>query len=107
MEEEVPITKLLSILELDSVNTSEILYRRIVNDVLTLTPNIKNNFIALCTDNGSNMISSRGIEVNLLGEGIANKFVKETPTMIHVRDKCHVYNLIVENTLDSFPLYII
>ena len=71
---------------------------------MVVDPRLKSNFIA---DNGSNMISSRGESIDPNGAGVVNRLVKDNPNLIFVRDLCHLYNLIIEEAMETMPLYIV
>jgi len=61
----------------------------------------------MSTDNGTNMISNKELKVDPTGKGVVNRIFKENPSLVFIRDMCHVYNLIVEKALEEFPYYII
>jgi len=99
-QEQKPATKLITIVELEDLTTGEELYKRINASVFRNDPLIKQNLIGLCTDNASNMLSSKDA-------GVSNRLMVDISHLVHVRDLCHCYNLIVEDALKVFPVYII
>jgi len=76
------------------------LYHKIREELFADDTSISLNLIGICTDNASNMISSKDA-------GVVNRLIQEIPHLIHVRDLCHCYNLIVNDALETFPAYII
>jgi len=105
-DEDYPITKLLSIIEIGSVSTGEAFYEK-VKELYVHNNNLRSNLIGICTDNGSNLISCRGLEVDPSGQGLVNRIKKEMPHIVHIRDACHAFNLVIEKALENFPNYII
>ena len=106
MEEELIETKLLSIIELGASSTGEIFYKLINEEVINLDAKMKQNLLTISTDGGSNMVSSKGPEVDKNGQGVVNRLTKDNPSLIFVGDMCHLLNLIVEEALQQFPAYI-
>ena len=104
-EQDTPTTKLLEIIEAGSVSTGEFLYGE-VRKIYSANTKLQNKLISICTDNGSNLISSKGIEVDPKGLGLVNRIKQELPHLVHVRDACHVLNLVIEEALTEFPMYI-
>ena len=90
-DQEMITTKLLAVLELKTASTGEEFYNLVEENIFSKNPAIRKNFIALCTDNGSSMISSHGHEVDPNGKGIVNRFIKDNDKLIFVRDMCHVF----------------
>ena len=105
VSDELPITKLVSILEIQSESTGEALYQKVAEEFKD--KDIKQNIVAICTDNEQTMISSKGSVVNPKGKGLANRLVNDLTHVIHIRDRCHLYNLICEDALKTFPVYIL
>ena len=103
--EEFPTTKLLSILDIGTVSTGESFHKQ-VKELYIHNSNLRNNLIAVCTDNGSNLISYKDIEVNIAGQGLVNRMKKELPHIVHIRDSCHAFNLIIDKALENLPVYI-
>ena len=106
-EEDLIVTKLLAVLELTTSSTGEEFYQVIENQIFVLNPTIKKNFVAICTDNGSSMISSQGSQVDPKGKGFVNRFSKEIQGLIFIRDVCHLYNLVLDDALSTYPAYIL
>lgn len=106
-EEEKVSVKLLSVLEINSITTGETFHDMLNHHLLSQNEKIKNNLIGISTDNGRNMISSTGLAVNPNGAGVINRLSKEIPSLIFVRDMCHIFNLIVEEATKQFPAYIL
>ena len=75
--------------------------------ILTVDPILKSSFIAITSDNGSNMISSRGESIDPNGAGVVNQLVKESPNLTFVRNLFHLFNLIIEESMETMPLYIV
>ena len=94
---EKPVTKLLAILEIEGSSTSEVLFKKI-KDEMPDDKRIRNNFIGFCTDNESKMMASQD-------NNLTKRLKQEIPHLYHVRDLCHLYNLICEAALEELPLY--
>ena len=102
--EYLPVTKLVSIIEIGSESTGEVLYKKISEEFFTENEDLKQNILGICSDNESTMISSRDNVVNPKGKGVANRLINDMNHVIHVRDRCHLYNLICEDALKTFPV---
>lgn len=72
-------TKLLATLEIKGDTTGETLYKTIRGLFSEHDPAILNNLVALCSDNGSNCISSKDA-------GCANRFIAEFPGLVDISD---------------------
>ena len=59
--EDLPITKLLSVIEIGSLSTGEQLYQKI-REIYNNNQKLKSNLIGFSTDNGSDLISGQGFE---------------------------------------------
>ena len=114
-DQEKPITRLLSIIEVENISTGLVLFQKIKEDLLLEEEPIRNNFIGFCTDGESKMISTNNplsldkesrIKITK-GAGLANRLMKEVNHLVHIRDLCHLYNLIYEDALEEFPVYIV
>lgn len=93
-------TKIIAILEMKGDTTGETLYNTIRGLFYEYDKAILENLVGLCSDNASNCISSKD-------KGCANRFMTDFPGVIHVRDLCHSYNLVCEESIKAFPKYII
>ena len=97
-----PQTKLLGVLEMGSSAKGEVLYGKI-NQLIFSGPfvdKIKQNFMGICSDHASNMISG--------GEkGLSNRLRQDFPYIFVTHDYCHSYNLILKEGISSFPSEII
>ena len=94
------MTKLLQIVELGSITTGEALYQEIMTAIFDKDPFLRRTFISICTDNEAKMISSKD-------KGLSNRIIEEIPHVMHIRDISHCYNLVCEDALSGFPLYIL
>ena len=57
------------------------------------------NLIALWTDNACKLIESGN-------KNLYNRMKSHIPHLIHIRDLCHLYNLIIDDALEqAFPYY--
>jgi len=94
------LTKLLAIQQLHSDTTGAALFEK-VREVFPSSLNLDKNLIAICTDNASKMVNT----------GVMNLYSRlkaEIPHLIHIRDLCHIYNLIIEDALnEAFPHFAI
>ena len=90
----------LSIIELGSITTGEELYKLVKEEIFSAYPSLKKKIIGICTDNHRAMISSKDA-------GLSNRIMAEIPHVVHVRDLCHCYNLIIEDALQAFPNFVL
>jgi len=97
---ESPTNKVFAVIELGESGTGQSLYQKIRNELFGLYPELKQNLIGTCTDNASNMYSSKGA-------GFINRLQEDAPHLTHISDLCHCYNLVCEAALEAFPKYII
>ena len=111
---ETPVTKLISIVEIESCSTGLILYNKVKQEFLIDEEYIRNNFMAICTDNESKMISTKSFTLDtearlaiIKGAGLSNRLMKDISHLVHVRDLCHLYNLIYEDALQELPVFAI
>lgn len=111
---ETPVTKLISIVEIESCSTGLILYNKVKQELLIDEEYIRNNFMAICTDNESKMISTKSFTLDtearlaiIKGAGLSNRLMKDISHLVHVRDLCHLYNLIYEDALQELPVFAI
>jgi len=92
-------TKLISILQLQSETTGAAIFAKI-REAFPSSLKLDNNLIALCTDNASKLIENGNLN-------LYNRLKAQIPHLIHIRDLCHIYNLIIEKALDeAFPYYV-
>lgn len=99
-EKESVVNTLVAILQEDTSYSGESLYNLVKNEIFDFKPELRQNLIAIATDNAPNMVSSQGA-------GFTNRVIAEIPNVIHIRDFCHCYNLVCEKALTKFPYYII
>jgi len=95
-----PVTKLLSVIEIGPSSTGEAIFDKVVEELFNTDFDITKNLIAICTDGGSNLVSTQG-------SGFFNRLQKILPNVVHVKDLCHAYHNIAEETCKLFPKYII
>ena len=89
------MTKLLSVIELGNSSTGEAIYEKVVAELFDNDFDIKKNCIAIYTDGGSNLASTNG-------SGLYNRLKQDIPSLVHVRDLCHIYNT-AEEACKLFP----
>ena len=104
--EDLPTTKLIPIVDIGTTSTGESLYTKF-KALYDGNSKLKANFAGISTDNGPNLISSKGNEVNIQGSGLVNRLKKDSPHIVYVRDACHLFNLVIEEALKELPIYII
>ena len=63
-------------------------------------PILKTNIIGICSDGASNMKS-------ILNKGLYNRLKEDITHLVHIKDLCHCYNIVCEQALKEFPVYII
>ena len=95
-----PVTKFIAAIEIGASSIGEVLYEKVKEEIFGSEFNVTTNLIAICTDGGSNMISSKGA-------GLTNKLQDTISSLVHVSDVCHAYNRIAEEATKHFPKYII
>ena len=95
-----PTVKLIGVIELGGSSTGEALFEKIQEEVFDNDLSFLDNLIAICTDSGSNMFSSKG-------SGLTNRLQTLNPNIIHIKDLCHAYHNIAEEATQAFPKYII
>ena len=104
MNSDLPVTKMLGIIKIKTSSTGETHYKllkeEVFNGVLNYDHLLEKNLVGLCTDNAPNMISSDQA-------ALANRLKNDYPHIVVVRDLCHLYDLICEEALKEFPLYVI
>jgi len=92
------VTKLIALFQLGKSGTGETLYN-IITDLLftgTGAEGRRKNFMGISTDGAAKMIGSGD-------KNLASRLKKEIPHMIAVHDFCHALNLVLSNSLNSFP----
>lgn len=92
-----PQTKLLGLIEMGDSSKGEVLYAK-VNQLLFAGPfahKLKQNFMGICTDHASNMISERD-------KGLSNRLKADFPYIFVTHDYCHCYNLILKEGVSKF-----
>ena len=99
-DHDTSVVKLLSVVELGTSSTGEALYSLVQKELAGHNLDLKQNFMGICVDEGSNMISSKGA-------GLANRLQKDYPCLVVVKDLCHLYHNISLGALKEFPQYII
>ena len=72
----------------------------LLSDDLAVRLLLEKNFVGLCTDRETNMISSRGA-------GLANRLIKDYPYAIFVHDYSHIINIVAKNAVLELPKKII
>jgi len=92
---EVPVNKVLAVIEVGESGTGLSLYHKIKEELFGDTPELRHNLIGSCTDNASNMFSSQSA-------GFINSLREDVPHLVHISDFCHCYNLICEGALEPF-----
>ena len=101
-----PQTRLLALLELEESHTGKVIYDK-VNKFLFSRKNgeiLKKNFIGLCADHGSNMISTNKSNIILdTGKGVSNRFLQDFNYLFIVHDYAHAFNLVIEEAVSKFP----
>ena len=93
-----PVTKLLSVIELGTESTGEALFN-LIQDSIFRDEAIKTNFVALATDQGSNMI---GTEL-----GLGARLKEVYPSILTFHDLSHIFHLICKYSLEEFPNHIL
>ena len=91
-------TQILNILEVGTKSTGEELTRIIKENIFT-DQKISKHCLALCTDSGSNMVSSKKEG----GKGIFNRMKEDIPHLLHFKDIPHTLNLTIADILKKFP----
>lgn len=106
-----PEEKFLCLIKLEDSSTGEVLYDKI-NEILfhgIKADILKSNFIGICSDHGSNMLSNK-IGYQKLTEskkGVLNRFKVDFPHCFVIHDYAHAFNIIIEEGVSKFPAHII
>ena len=92
-----PVTRLFGLLELNESSTGETFYEKITQLIFTgpSQNKLRRNFMGICADHGSNMISSRDA-------GVCNRLKQEFPYIFVTHDYCHVFNLVIKAGVSKF-----
>lgn len=93
-----PVTKLITVIEMGEESTGEAIYNDIRKSILN-DARINKNFMALATDQGSNMA---GPEI-----GLGKLLKDEFPQILPLYDLSHIYNLVCKHSIDIFPKRIV
>lgn len=93
-----PITRLLAVVEIGASSTGASLLELVQEEMFNNDYNIINNIVGICTDGGSNMISTQG-------SGLSNRLQTFLPALIHVKDLCHAYNGIAKEATKCVPKF--
>ena len=97
-----PEERFLGLFEVRTSSKGEDLYKKIT-DLLFSGANqefIKQNFMGVCSDHGTNMISE--------GEaGVQERLKRDFPYIFAVHDYAHVFNLVMEKAMSKFPANIL
>lgn len=94
-----PITKLLSIIEMDEDKTGEALFNSLNSIIFSKDPLLEKNFMGIVTDQASSMV---GIE-----QGLATRLQEKFPYILACNDISHIFNLICKYCVKSYPNSII
>ena len=89
-----PKIKLLGIIQMGDSYTGEVIFNKILSEVLFADP-IRKNYMGYASDEGSNLDSE--------DIGLAGRLEQEFPYSIHVKDYSHIYNLIFKAGLKEIP----
>ena len=93
-----PTTSFLGLLELGTSYTGETLYNLVTDFVFNRDngDQIKANFMGICSDHASNMISGGS-------KGLSERLRKDFPHIFVIHDYPHALNLIIKEALSKFP----
>jgi len=95
-----PVTKFIAAIEIGASSTGEVLFEKLTDEMFNGKHDILKNVIAICTDSGTNMISTQGA-------GLTNHLQTLVPSLVHVKDLRHAYNKIAEEATKVFPKFAI
>lgn len=101
-----PQTRFIGLIELEDSHTGQVIYDKVSSFLFSRKNGeiLKKNFIGLCTDHGSNMISTNKSNAILeTGKGLANRFIQDFKHIFIVHDYAHAFNLIIEEAVSKFP----
>jgi len=88
------LNKLVSILPLTTSSTGQVLFEKLMNDVLS-DEDIQRNLMGICANQGSNMMGDE--------KGLCFRLKKQFPYIVVVKDFSHVYNTIFKKGLKAVP----
>ena len=101
-----PKTSLLGLIELGTSYEGDTLYGKLKQFLFERTngSKLKENFMGICSDHGSNMISDKvPNSVNVKGKGLCNRLKADFPYIFVIHDYCHAFSLIVQEAIEEFP----
>jgi len=93
-------------LELEESHTGQRIYESVYKFLFSRKNGeiLKKNFIGICTDHGSNMISTgKDNVIHNTGKGLANRLLKDFKSIFIVHDYAHIFNLVIEEAVSEFP----